>query len=196
MGVQYYELIIRSPFLLVKGFLMGYMHGRGESFKYFFHRKAGIRRETLGEVLKEYLTMDNYTHLCLPENVAEHFVSALRGAEPTIGCTVEKKRLITGAEFTFSFDLYNENQINQCKELFRNVPAGVELINFHPLERRDVRLKGIKEYAPVHPFTYQGQGTAQGDFEAVVDFYLTIKRSGLTDFILCSEIRLKYQEAE
>lgn len=195
MGAKYYELIIRSPFLLVKGFLMGYMHGRGESFKYFFHRKAGIRRETLGEILKEYLTIDNYTHLCLPEDVTEHFVTALKRAEPTIGITVEKKRPIAGAEFTFSFDLYNENQIRQCKELFEDIPAGVELINFHPLERRDVKLKGIKEYAPMHPFIYQGQGTAQGDFEAIVDFYLKIKRSELADFILCSEIRLHYAEA-
>jgi len=195
MRATYYELIIRSPFLLVKGFLMGYMHGRDESFKYFFHRKAGIRRETLGEILKEYLTMDNYTHLCLPENVVDNFITALKRAEPTIGSTVERKRRIAGAEFTFSFDLYNENQINQCKTLFENIPGGVELINFHPLERRDVKLKGIKEYAPMHPFTYQGQGTAQGDFESVVDFYLRIKRSEMADFILCSEIRLRYAEA-
>jgi len=47
MSTPFTELIIKAPFMLVKGFLLGFMHGRNESFDYFFYRKAGIRRETL-----------------------------------------------------------------------------------------------------------------------------------------------------
>ncbi len=197
MKQTYYELVIQSPFLLIKGFLMGFMYGRGEEFPYFFNRKAGIRRETLGEVIKEYLSLDNYTHLCLPENIVPEFETALEKAHPKIGVTIEKKNKIRSAEFTFSFEIYNEEQAQVCKELMKNLPEGVELHNFEPKEIRYETIHGVKEYAPLHPYIYRGQGIVRGDFEPLIEFYLRCKRSSIRELILCSEVRLYYEkEAE
>lgn len=192
----FYELVIQSPFLLIKGFLMGFMYGRGPEFPYFFHRKAGIRRETLGEVIREYLSLDNYTHLCLPEKVVPDFVAALERAEPKIGVRVVKKRKIKEAEFRFGFEIYSEDQAAECKALFAKMPKGVSLLNYNPVEIKDEHIRGIKEYAPSHPYIFRGQGLVKGDFEPLVDFYLKCKRSGVRDFLLCSEIRLEYETEE
>ena len=88
METTFTELVIKSPFLLVKGFLMGFMQGRGESFPYFFHRKAGITRETLGEMLRELFAFDSHTHICLPDHVINEFELALKNVEPIIKATV------------------------------------------------------------------------------------------------------------
>lgn len=107
MSNQFSGLIIKAPFLFVKGFLLGFMHGRNMNFDYFFHRKSGIKRETLGEIIKELPAIDCYTDLCLPNNIVDDFEKSLKQIDPGIGVTLEDKRKIKDARFTFSFKLFN-----------------------------------------------------------------------------------------
>jgi hypothetical protein len=193
MSVKYSEIIINAPFLLVKGFLMGFMHGREESFGYFFHRKAGIRRETVGEMLRKLLHFESHTHLCLPVVVLSSFKAALKRAEPVLDIKIESEREIKKAEFGFSFNIYNENQTELCKALFENLPEGIELEGFAPEEQKDEHLVGVKEYAPLHPYVYRGHGHAHGPFSQIMKFYLDIKKCEISDFILCSDIRLFFK---
>ena len=50
--------------------------------------------------------------------------------------------------------------------------------------------KGIESYAPLHEFTARGKGTVMGDFEGVIDLFLKIKRSDLSESIVCGDVRL------
>ncbi|MBD3223891.1 MAG: hypothetical protein GF313_04130, partial [Caldithrix sp.] len=65
MSRKFSELVIEGPFMLVKGFLVGFLAVKNPEGRYFFHRKAGIRRETFKEFLKDFFELDNYVHLCL-----------------------------------------------------------------------------------------------------------------------------------
>jgi hypothetical protein len=192
MLTPFTELIIQAPFLLVKGFLLGFMHGRNESFDYFFHRKAGIRRETLTEKVKEVLSIENYTELCLPDNIVNEFIQALGKIDPFMGISVTQKQSIKGAEFKFNFTLYDEHHAEICKQLFTYTPATIEIVDFHPEEKRENQVIGIQEYAPVHPYSFEGKGVVRGEFEGVMNFYLTIKRSELAEQIVCKEIDLHF----
>ena len=84
MEKAYTELVIAGPFALVKGFLMGFRCGIETEFNYFFHRKCGIRRDTLAELVKEALDMDNYVHLCLENDVLDRFREAVEKAQPVV----------------------------------------------------------------------------------------------------------------
>lgn len=193
MSTPFTELIIKAPFLFVKGFLMGFMNGRKEIFDYFFHRKSGIKRDTLLEIVKELLAIDNYTDLCIPSSIVGEFIEALGRIDPSIGVSIQQQRSIKNAEFNFSFKLYNQKHADICKQLFTFTPATVEVKNFEPEERKDDQYIGIREYAPIHPYIYHGEGTVYGEFEGVMNFYLTIKRSDLSDQILCNEITLHFE---
>jgi hypothetical protein len=192
MSTPFTKLIIKAPFLFVKGFLMGFMHGRNVSFDYFFHRKSGIRRETLGEIVKEFLVMDCYTDLCLPSNIVNHFETALNKIDSSIGVSISEKREILRAEFSFSFEIFNQDTAKVVKQLFDFPPPTVELINFNPIEKKEEQLVGIHEYTHLHPYVYQGDGIAKGGFEGIMNLYLTIKRSEQARNILCSEIQLYF----
>jgi hypothetical protein len=192
MSNQFTELIIKAPFLFVKGFLLGFMHSRNLNFDYFFHRKSGIKRETLGEHVKELLAIDCYTDLCLPNDIVNDFEKSLKQIDPGIGVTIEDKRQIKDASFTFSFKLYNRESTKICKQIFEYLPPGVTIKNFEPKEIVDEKVIGIHEYAPVHPYIYQGEGEVNGDFNGVMNLFLTIKRSELSNTILCSEINLNF----
>ena len=74
MQEKFTELVVSGSFALVKGFLLGFKGGSETDFCYFFHRKSGIRRDTLVELLKEVLDLDNYVHLCLEDKVVQQSV--------------------------------------------------------------------------------------------------------------------------
>ena len=59
MQKSFSELVIEGQFVLVKGFIMGFLHGSDQEFDYFFHRKHGIRRETFKEFIKELFEFES-----------------------------------------------------------------------------------------------------------------------------------------
>ena len=116
MEAKFSELVISGSFALVKGFLLGFRGGTGKDFDYFFHRKSGIRRDTLAELLKEVLDMDNYVHLCLEQAVVQDFKQAVAGAEPLVGVKIKKARPIKLGRFDFSFVINNREAAEKVKE--------------------------------------------------------------------------------
>ena len=92
MSNTFFKVVIYCPFLLVKGFLLGLMEGSGKDFPYYFHRKVGIERETLGEYVRKVLHMECHTHVCLPQNKIPEFKQALEHVREKIDATVESER--------------------------------------------------------------------------------------------------------
>ena len=66
MEKTFSEIVIEGPFILVKGFLIGFRSAM-DPFDYFFHRKAGIRRETLRDVMVDLFELENLVHVCVEE---------------------------------------------------------------------------------------------------------------------------------
>lgn len=192
MSIQFCELVINAPFLLVKGFLVGFMQGRGDSFDYYFHRKSKIERDTLGEFVKEVLHLDCHTHLCLPKDIVPVFRQALENVKGKINAEVLSEKDIQSASFKFSFHLYDEKATGPCKELFRRLPEGVQLVDYYPMELRANHFAGVSEYGRVNPYTFEGSGTVRGEFAGVMKFHRTISEHELGESILCSDIRLSF----
>lgn len=192
MSQQFSEVVIDAPFLLVKGFLMGYMQGRGSEIPYFFHRKHGIKHETLGEMVKEVLHLECHTHLCLPDSIIPAITEALAAVHDRIRTSIKSEKAIKSASFTFSYHIYSENRSGPCKDVFRNLPEGVELQNYRPAELRSNSPVGIAEFSTINQYCYEGSGSVTGDFEGVMAVYLKIKRHSLCDAVLVSEINLAF----
>jgi len=76
MSAKFSEIVIEGSFMLVKGFILGFLSSRESTDRYFFHRKVGIRRETFREMLKEFFELDNYAHVCLDNSLVDEFKEA------------------------------------------------------------------------------------------------------------------------
>lgn len=190
MATQFSEVIINAPFLLVKGFLMGYMQGSHKEIEYYFHRKHAIKRESMGELMRELFHVECHTHICLPDSIVPELQTALHNVEHKLCAGIESVKSIKSAHFNFSFHNYNEKQTGIFKELFRALPAGVELVNYNPLELRGETLMGVADYTSINQYVYEGSGSVTGDFQGVMDFYEKIKRHSLADSILVGEVKL------
>ena len=190
------ELVVEGPFILVKGFLMGFWGSREPPPRYFIHRKVGIRRETLRDVLVELFELENLVHLCLEDEAVPAFRDAVEKAHPVIGISLKSTQKIAGAEFGFSFEIFNRDLADECKAVLSAVPEGVELIDFdqHEEVRKEAGAPSLSGYGSAHPYEYRGQGQVKGDFGGVVDLYLKCKRSKACPSILTREIGLALEE--
>ena len=196
MTKSFCELVVEGPFILVKGFLMGFWSTADPQPRYFFHRKAGIRRETLRDVLSELFEWENLVHICLEEDAVPAFEAAIDRSKSVIGISIRSTRRIRAAAYDFSFQVFNRDLAQECRSIFSEVPEGVELVGHDPKEEiqdedRDYSLSG---YGGMHPYAYFGKGAVRGDCGGVVEFYLRCKRSKADLFILTGEISLELED--
>jgi hypothetical protein len=192
VSASYCELVVEGPFILVKGFLVGFWSCTEPRPRYFLHRKSGIRRETLRDVLGELFEWENLVHICLEKQSLEAFQKAVDLARPVIGIKVRSVGSIRGASFDFSFQVFNRALADECKKIFGDLPEDVDLVGWNPTEEitDEARKESLSGYVGVHPYAYTGKATVRGECGGVVDLYLRCKRSKARDFILTGEITL------
>jgi hypothetical protein len=194
MQKSFSELVIEGPFLLVKGFILGFLHGSENEVDYFFHRKHGIRRETFKEFIKELFEFENHVHVCLNNNIVPKFLKAVKQTKENIELEVKSVRAIKSANFTFSFEIFNEELTKETRALFEKSPAGIKINDYKPVEKKSEEAVGIEAYAPAHSFEARGSGKAEGDFHDIMELFLNIKRSKAANSIICSEINLELED--
>ncbi len=190
MSKEYNEIVMEGPFMLVKGFVLGFLGNISPKSKYFFHRKTGIHRETLKGFLKELFELDNVVHLCLEADLMKKFKKAAEIYKQVTGLEIKSVKPIKSAHFSFAYEFFNEAFSQQAKNMIVKLPDGVNVLDYHPLETKDIEGIGMEGYAPLHDFTARGKGTVQGDFEGVISVFLKIKRSDLSESVVCSNVKL------
>jgi hypothetical protein len=190
MSHSFSEIVIEGPFMLVKGFLVGFLSAAKPDGKYFFHRKAGIHRETLKGFLKELFELDNHVHLCIESDLIDRFIESVKLYTKITGMKIQSVKPINSASFSFAYELYNEDIAAKAKKLISNISEGVKVVDYLPVEQKDISGEGVEAYAPLHEFTSRAKGTITGNFEGVIDLYLKIKRGDLSESIICSEVHL------
>lgn len=190
---KYSEVVIQGPFMLVKGFLLGFLSQTKADSKYFFHRKAGIRRETFKELLKELFELEDHVHVCLESALVEPFSKALELYTKITGNEIKSVKPVSGGWFNFSFEVYNKEIAADIRAIFETLPDGVSLEDYFPTEEQDVSASGAEGYAPLHEYVFRARGKVKGDFEGVMDLFLKIKRGELSDAIVCSEVHLEFE---
>lgn len=193
MNQPFYEIVIEGPFMLVKGFVVGFLAGVKPGGEYFFHRKAGIRRETLKGFLREFFELDNHVHLCLEPDLIERFKKAAELYESKTGMKIESIKPIKSASFTFAYEFFNEDLAKKARDLLTTLPGGVEIKDYFPFVEIDNDARGVEAYAPLHDFTSRAKGKIEGDFEGVMKVYLDIKRSEFSESVMCDDVRLELE---
>ena len=193
MSKDFTELVIDGNFDLVKGFLLGFKCGTDSEFEYFFHHKSGIRRDPLAGLIKGVLSLDTAAHLCLESAALDQFRKAVEKSRPIIGLEIEKEQPIKEAYFNFSFSISNREAAGRLKAILGAIPPDLTLEEYEPREEehggKSSRTGG---YAPLHAYTFKGDGTARGNFGAVMELFLKIKRMPESELVLVSEIVLGF----
>jgi len=189
MTKKYYEVAVEGSLDLIRGFVLGFLQGRGIEGEAVFSVERHVRHgEGLGQLLRHLDT----SRLIVGEGVGLQLREALGKASPELDLKVLSIREITGARFDFSFRTYSRKAGEDLKDAFRNPPAGVALQDYAVKEDIREEAKGIEAYAPLHDYEINGSGRATGDAKAVIDYYDRIEHNELIEL---GAIELEYGKA-
>jgi len=192
MAARFAEMVISSPFVLVKGFLLGWIQGRDDRPAYYFSRKSGIRTETLAEHLKDWLGLENYVHLCLECDHVASFKAAVTATQAKLGMEIISCKEIRSVYFEFNANLHDKEAVEAFK---KELDALDTVETEYTLYETDLVSQGWDmgpggfSAIPFHRYIISGK--IAGAFEAVLQVYRDLKSNPLVEM---SEVILVFPD--
>jgi hypothetical protein len=173
--MKYYEVVVEGHDKAIIGLLEGFILGSGKSYVFMTSREAGIKTETLGEIIKEWVTLKSRLHhIIMEEEFYKKMMAALKKTDSHfIGEKyVRSARLIVEASFEVETETPSRKHGKEIKETLEKLPSGLQLLNYTPKEQEIPEGKGVELYAPEHDYVFQATGEVQsaGDMRVLVDF--------------------------
>lgn len=188
---EYHELVIAGNYGIVKGFVTGFLRGRGFSTEAVFSQESSIRGAGLRELVKTWTGMQEHlAHVIVAGEIAGELAQEVANCQPSLHLEVLSDRRIKSATFKFHYKIYARVYGEEVKGIFADVPKTVK-INYEHAPRENLRAdgKGIEMYAPEHEYELSAEGTATGSFDDIFPFFRKVEEHPL---IQVEEIHLEY----
>jgi len=174
----FYEIVIEGPFLMVKGFVFGLLEGSKKTGTVIFSRENNIKIETLSEILKEWLHLqESLTHLIVEEDLLPLITESLRNTFSLLNLKLKERKRIKNASFDFRYEAYAQKYGEEIKSIFRELPPELKISpDYQPKEEMYLECgDGIGSLATCHVYNLKAKGTVEGPIEALLPFYQKIQ---------------------
>ena len=175
MSKNFYEVVVEGNYHTIYGLFEGYMLGTGKSWHYYFSKKVNIKRDTLSDVLKQWVSLGNKIHhIIIEEELLNGIKNALanQGEKKDLGTAyIKSEKKIKGASFNFEFKAYAKKFADEIKAIISDLPEGISLMDYNPKEKVDKDAKGVELYSPEHEYEFQGKGKVKGTFPEIIDVW-------------------------
>jgi len=193
MNKDYYEVVIEGHLDLAKGFVMGFLAGRGIEGGAFFDEACHIAGENeAGPLLRLIHAHDNVSTLIVGSGLYDLLAAALSRHPHVIALSVKKVRRVLSAAFACTFRTYSREVGDKIKEILSCVAEGVDgESGFEMHEKLDPEGKGIELFTPLHDYELAGKGRISGSVRGVLDLY---QRLGRFEVVELGELELTFGE--
>ncbi|HPS59328.1 MAG TPA: hypothetical protein PK514_14590 [Spirochaetota bacterium] len=190
---KYYELVFEGRYETIAGMLEGFMLASGKKWEYWFSRRVGIETETFAEAIIEWGALRSRLHHVILEKDFHMLLQKMAAKRTDLKlirpeCTKSAME-IKSAAFTFKAKAYAKKYGTEIKSILAPSPAGIKIRDYKPTEEIHESAKGIELYAPDHDYIFTAEGTASGEFRAILDFRKKLDDHPLVDV---STIRLQF----
>jgi hypothetical protein len=178
MNKQYYEVVIEGNPDLMKGFVMGFLAGRGIEGGVFFDQECHIEGEsTVGHLMRLIGMSDNECIVIVGSGLHDLLVAALQKHHPPIPLHIRKARQVLSAAFDCTFKTYSRQVGAEIKEILSRIPEGVVgECGLEMQEKLDPEGKGVEFYTPLHDYELTGKGRISGSVKGVLDLHHRLGR--------------------
>ena len=178
MNEQYYEVIIEGDQNLMKGFVMGFLAGRGISGGVFFDAACHIEGECAsGPLMRLVKAQGNANVLIVGSALHDLLVAALNDHSHVLPLRIKKVRQVLSAAFECTFRTYSREVGAELKEIVNGIPEGVDgKKGFEVQEKVDPEGKGLEFFTPLHEYELTGKGRLSGSVKGVLDLYQRLER--------------------
>jgi hypothetical protein len=178
MNEHYYEVVIEGNLDLMKGFIMGFLTGRGIEGGIFFDDACRIEGECAAGPLMRLVSAHGNTHIVIVgSELHDLIVAALNKREHVIPLHIKKVRQVLSAAFYCTFRTYSREVGAELKAIVNGIPEGVDgKSGFEMHEKIDPEGKGVELYTPLHDYELTGKGRISGSVKGVLDLYQRLER--------------------
>ncbi len=168
---EYVEVVLDGPFDFIKGFVIGFMEGRGISGDVIFEETDRTKGDVFVRLLRFVRLEEDHVHLIVGAGIHELLKEALEKRQDEVPVRIVRVRKIGEARFEFRYKTYSRPLGEELKTLFRNLPEGIHLEGYEPKETLRPESKAIEAYAPEHPYAVEASGTVNGRAKEAIDLY-------------------------
>ena len=193
MNVQYYEVVIEGNLDLMKGFMMGFLAGRGIEGGVFFDAACHIEGEcATGPLMRLVSAHGNANIVIIGSELHDLLTAALNKREHVIPLHIKKVRRVLSAAFDCKFRTYSREVGAELKEILSRIPEGVDgESGFEMHEKLDPEGKGLEFFTPLHDYELTGKGRISGSVKGVLDLYQRLERF---EVVKLGELELTFGE--
>lgn len=195
MGKTFYEVVFEGHYHTIFGLLEGFMMGADKEWSYYFSKKVHVKQDTFADVLREWVSLGGKLHHVLIE---DEFLAAFktslqkRADDSKVGLKyIKSEKKIESGHFDFTFKAYAKKFGDEIKEILKNLPEGVELVDYKENEKIDKTAHGVELYAPEHEYTFEGEGVIRGLLPGLMVMSRNLRRHPLVE---AEPISLKCQK--
>lgn len=188
---KYYEVTIDGSLDLMKGFVLGFLEGKGIQGEAIFDEDHHVEDESkFGQLMRLIGARGGRTTLIVGSGFHDLIGQAIehRGLQENLKITGVRE--IRDAYFDFSYRAYTRELGEKFKKLFGSLPDGMSIEKgTGPRETVLPEGKGVEAYAPLHEYEIRGKGEMHGPVKEVIDFYGMVEHEEMVEL---GKIKLKY----
>lgn len=193
MNKDYCEAVIEGSFDLIRGFVIGFLEGKGIQGEAIFGEDHHVENEDrFGQMMRLIGIRGNRFHLIVGTGFLGLLEEALEKRKTEIELKVISEKKIRQASFGFRYRAYTKELGDELKVLFGEPPEGLQVQDYKPKETVLPEGKGVEAYAPLHEYEIKATGTIYGPVRDVIDFY---GRAEHHDMVELDSIKLEYEES-
>jgi hypothetical protein len=171
MDRKYFELVVEGEFDLVKGFVLGFLEGKGIRESAVFAREHHVKGDSdLKHVFRVLTGKEDQVRLLVDEGVCQSLRESLAEVREALPLRLVTTREISGAHAVFTYEAYAKETGDELKALFANLPEGLAVTDYEPEEKVQPEGKGIEAYAPLHHYEIRAKGKITGAVRPLIDF--------------------------
>lgn len=173
MNKKYNEVVFEGSFELMKGFVLGFLEGKGIQGEAIFEAEHHIENESkFGQLLRFIGAKGDRTNLIVGAGLHDLIRQAIENRNLKNDLKIVSVREITEAYFEFSYHAYSRKLGEELKTLFGSLPPGLRIEKASCLkETVNPDAKGIEAYAPLHEYEIEASGEIHGPVKEVIDLY-------------------------
>jgi hypothetical protein len=191
MNRKYFELIMEGQFDLIKGFVLGFLEGKGTRESAVFAREHHVKGDRdVKHVLRVLTGKEDQVRVLVDEGACQSLSESLANVREELPLRLVSTREISGAHAVFTYEAYAKEMGDELKALFANPPEGVSVADYEPEEKVEPEGKGIEAYAPLHHYESKAKGRITGAVRPLIDFYDKLQQHPL---VTLEEIVLEFR---
>jgi hypothetical protein len=184
---SYVEVVLEGSIELIKGFVIGFLEGRGIQGKAVFEEDDSAGEEgALAQLLRLVSLKEDRIRVVVRKEIHDLLEDALQRRKRDVPARIVSVRDVRQVSFDFRYHTYSRQAGEELKEFFRHLPEGLQLEGYQPREVLNPDAKGVEAYAPEHDYEVEAEGKIRGEPVKAVELYDRLKH---VELIELGEIR-------